>query len=321
MKNLIIWAILLGAIGYFGTKMYLHHKVGKSVDMTVSMISPWVQVEYDGISSTMSGELTIDGVTAYVTGFSDEIYIESIGIDTPSFLSLLELGNITSGMQSGAPEIPEHFGFIAKGVHVPVRADYFERAYKFTMEAAGVSQEPDSAELCAGKYGFSPKALAGLGYREQVISMSMILRQKHEAYAMEISADIKDMWAVDAVLTLAGDMTSELMKGTAYRPKLSHMQVDYQDNSLKQRVVDYCGELGLDAEQTLTAQLDAFNYLGESNGIVFDEYMIDPYKTFLESKSRLLVTARPSEPISMSHITLYAPEDVPALLNLEAVAQ
>jgi len=321
MRNLIVWAILIGVVGYFGTKMYLHHKVGQGVDTTVMMISPWVQVEYDGISSTMSGELTIDGVRAYLTGFKDPIDIESIGIDTPSFLSLLELGDISSGMQSGSPDVPEHFGFIAEGIRIPVDADYFNKAYKLAVEESGAAADLDNAELCAGKYGFSPKALAGLGYREQVVSMSMMFRQKPNAYAIEIAADVENMWEVDAVLTLAGDMKAEMMKGTAYRPKLAHMQIEYHDRSLKQRIVDYCDELGLDAEQTQAAQLDAFNYMGESSGIVFDEYMIDPYKAFLDGKSTLVVTARPSEPISLSHIELYKPEDVPALLNLEAVAQ
>lgn len=321
MKNLIIWAIILGALGYGGTKMYLHHRVGNGVDMAVTMMAPWVQVEYDGISSTMTGELTIDGVSAYVTGFSDEIIIDSIGIDTPSFLSLLELGNITTRVTKGAPEVPEHFGFVAKGVRIPVEADYFKKLYKLVMEDAGVAGEIGPAAKCAGKYGFSPSALRGLGYREQVLSMSMIFRQQPNAYDLELKADIEDMWAVDAVLTLAGDMKTEMMKGTAYRPKLRQMHIEYRDESLKDRVVEYCDELGLSAEQTRAAQVDAFNYLGKSNGIVFDEYMLDPYVAFLDGKSTLVVTARPNEPISMSHIELYAPEDVPALLNLEAVAQ
>lgn len=317
MRNLIIWAVILGAAGYGGTKWYLHHRVGEGVDMAVLMMSPWAQIEYDGISSTMTGELTIDGVSAYVTGFTDEIYIGQIGIDTPSFLSLMELGDMSNGMRS-APDIPEYFGFIANDIRVPVDADYFEALYKTALAATGAADADEPAVKCTGKYGFSPEALAGLGYDEQVLSMSMIFRQQESAYALEMNVDIEDMWELDAVMTLAGDMTNELMKGTAYRPRLNDIHMEYKDRSLKRRVNEYCDRLGLSPEQIHAAQMASFRYKGKSNGIVFDEYMLDPYKEFLNGKSTLVVTARPNEPISMNHIDLYRPEDVPALLNLEA---
>jgi hypothetical protein len=46
--------------------------------------------------------------------------------------------------------------------------------------------------------------------------------------------------------------------------------------------------------------------------------MIEPYEEFLAGKDTIVVTARPNEPINMTQIDLYKPEDVPALLNLEA---
>ena len=58
MKNLIIWTILLGALGYGGSKLLLHNKVESGVDMAVIALSPFVNIEYDGVSSTMGGQLT-----------------------------------------------------------------------------------------------------------------------------------------------------------------------------------------------------------------------------------------------------------------------
>ncbi len=321
MRNLIIWAVVVGAIAFFGTKWYMHKRVGEGVDMMVLMMSPWAQVEYDGISSTLSGELTIDGVSAYITGFSDELQIGRIGIDTPSFLTLMELSDIGTGMVK-VPEVPEYFGFIAKDVRYPVDADYFKKLYKLMLESAGVGDKArDPAARCVGKYGFSSEALEGLGYDEQVFSMSIILRQQEQSYAMEMSLEVEDMWTMDAVMTLAGDMTAEFMKGTAYRPKLREMRVEFEDDSLIKRVNKYCDRLGLTPEQTLVAQMDKLDYMGRENGIIFDEYMTEPYKKFLDEKGKLIVTAKPNEPISVTHIDLYAPADVPALLNLEASVQ
>ncbi len=98
------------------------------------------------------------------------------------------------------------------------------------------------------------------------------------------------------------------------------MQVELTDRSLNKRVFEYCSQRGLSENEILQAQLDSFMFIGEENGIEFDEYLIDPYMEFIGGKSTLVVTARPNEPIAISQIDLYKPSDVPALLNLEATA-
>jgi hypothetical protein len=116
-------------------------------------------------------------------------------------------------------------------------------------------------------------------------------------------------------------MMTEMAKGAKYQPRLRSMRVEVTDRSLNQRVTSYCEQRGLSAAETLHAQIESFKYVGESNGIEFDEYVLDPYKEFVLGKSTLVVTAQPSEPIAFSQIDLYKPSDVPALLNLAAIAR
>jgi hypothetical protein len=71
----------------------------------------------------------------------------------------------------------------------------------------------------------------------------------------------------------------------------------------------------------MRAQVDSFRAVGEMYGIEFDQYIIDPYKEYLLGKPTLVVTAQPTNPVAFSQIDLYAPGDVPALLNLAAVAR
>ena len=318
MKNFVIWVILMGAIGYGGAKLYLHNEVGDAMDMVVLMMAPYADVEYSGVGSTLSGELTVEGVRVRIEGYRDEIYIEKIGISTPSFFSLIELSDLAT-MQGDA--MPEYFGFLIEGLHIPTKADYYEDFYAMALEAKGVSDADSPANECSGKYGFSPHALQALGYREQVLSVSMTVRDEESRYSFDMLIDMADMWEMDASIALAGNMVTEMSKGATYRPKLQDMRVKFTDQSMNQRVTDYCGELGLTPAETLRAQIDSFKYAGESNGIEFDQYMLDPYKEFLLGKSTLIVTARPSDPVAFSQLDLYKPSDVPALLNLAAVAR
>jgi len=90
MKNLIVWVLVLSAATYGAAKAYLHKEVGDAMDMVVLMMSPYANVEYGGVRSTMSGELTIENIHIRMHEFRDDIEIERLGIDTPSFLYLVD---------------------------------------------------------------------------------------------------------------------------------------------------------------------------------------------------------------------------------------
>ncbi|HNP37164.1 MAG TPA: hypothetical protein PKK10_15045 [Woeseiaceae bacterium] len=314
----IVAILVLGAVGYGAAKAYLHHNVGNGVDNAVIMMSPYVQVEYEGISSTLAGELTMDGVRARIAGLHDEIYIEKIGIVTSSFLSLMELGDMASKRGSSSPDLPDSFGFLVSGVHIPSNSDVYRKVYEMRLEALGVDDHELPAASCVGKYGFSPSALAGLGYREQVISAAATFHNNKDSFSMEINTSTADMWDMRMNIVMDGDMRTELSKGTAYRPALRNFKLQFTDLGLNQRIEKYCAEQGMSTEETTQAQLEALTWFGESNGIVFDEYMIDPYLEFFNGKSTIVITAAPREPLRVSQIGLYNPKDVPALLNLSA---
>ena len=178
MRNLIIWALLLGGVAYGGAKLYLHHKVESGLDSAVIMMSPYAKITYEGVSSTMAGKLTVNGLRANIKGFSDELHIEHFGIDTPSFFTLLELGDIAGGGRPAGGKFPEYIGFILDGVHVPVDADYHQEIYDLGIQMLGPPADVDDPGVrCVGKYGHSPEALADLGYDEQLMSFSMYLRK------------------------------------------------------------------------------------------------------------------------------------------------
>jgi hypothetical protein len=317
MKKFIVWAVVLAGLAYGGAKAYLHSEVADSMDMAVLMMSPYADVQYSGVRSTISGELTIEGIRVNLHDYRDELVIDRLGIDTPSFLSLVKMSDYMSMRGKG---LPDSFGILVEGVHLRTDADFYEEIYEFGTKLRAAGDDTDASAMCSGKYGFSPETLQALGYSEQVFSMATTVRNQGRDFAVQVTSDIEDMWEIDAELTLAGDLASEMMKGSAYRPRLSHLTIDYTDRSLNGRVRELCKSLGLSEEQTLQAQMDAFKFQGESNGIIFDEYLLEPYLQFLKGKERIVITAKPNEPIAMSQIDLYKASDVPALLNLEAKA-
>lgn len=321
MKFALIGLVLLVGLGYGAAKAYIHYKVSDSVEAAALMITPYAVMEYSGISSTLSGELTIDDVRIQVNGYRDDIYIGRLGINTPNFLTLLKLSNLSSSSQPGPGDTPEYFGLIAEEIRIPVTADYYRDIYESHITELEPGDIRQGGVQCVGKYGHSPRALKALGYEELVISTSVTLRQDENQFVTEVDFDIVDMTDIEIDVAIAGNVMTGAAMGSAFEPTLHNLQVKMTDHSLNQRVQKYCTELGLTAEQIERAQINALQYFGSTMGIKFDEYVIDPYKEYLAGKPTFIATAKPRSPLHLTSISKYKPIDVPALLNLEAVAQ
>lgn len=318
---ILIGLVLLVTLAYGGAKAYIHFKASDGVDAAVMFLAPYASLEYGGISSTLSGELTIDEVRLKINGYRDDIYIGRLGIATPSFLTLLQLSDLAATSQGSDASRPEYFGIIAKEIRVPVTADYYRDLYEKNIKAIAPSDIRQRGVQCVGKYGYSPEALVHLGYDELIMSMSVIFRQADSHFITETDFDIVDMAKMEIEVTMTGSPMSAAMGGVAYLPSLHSMQVKLTDNSLNQRIQQYCTDLGLTQAQIQRAHLNALQYAGSTLGIKFDEYVTDPYKKYLNDKSIFIMTAKPRQPLQLTSISKYKPSDVPALLNLEASAQ
>ena len=60
MKKLILLSLIAGCCAYFGFKFYLHYRVSSALDMMLIMAAPFAQIQYQGVSSSISGKISID---------------------------------------------------------------------------------------------------------------------------------------------------------------------------------------------------------------------------------------------------------------------
>lgn len=321
MKNLVVTVILIGVLGYFGAKLYLHHEVSSNLDSALAMLRPFADIQYDGVSSTMTGELSVDGISARFGSFKDRLEIDKVSIITPGFWYLLNLDDMGKGMVGSEPELPESFGFAIDGMRADVSDDFMRAMSRAAREAVpDIGDDDDDAGHCVGKHGFSMETLRNLGYDDLVMSFSLGYRQDDGQLLVDMWADVEDMYGFDIDLVLDGELHPQSLARGTFRPRLVEGRLEYEDHSLMERTQALCRRRGVSAEDVTTAQLDAFRMAGIKNGIAFDEYVMAPYETFLSGGSKFVLTARPNEPISLTQIDLYKPEDVPALLNLSAEA-
>ncbi len=318
MGKFIVGLVAAGLASFFGAKWKMESDVEAWVDMMVMMSSPYADVEYDGVSSTLTGELTIDGIRINIHGVDDQISIGRFGIDTPSFLSLMKLNDMDSGWGSGEDILPSYFGVIIEHVRMPTGGDIARMSYRDRLEELGIEGDIETGAACTGRYGFSPRAFQELGYDEFDMSLSMRFRDLGSRYSVEVEAKNEGVVSINGEMILAGDMVAELSKGPRYRPRLDELRIEYIDHSHNERVVRYCQTEGLSDEEIFAAQMETFKFMGSEMGIEFDEYVLEPLAEFLKGGEALIFTADPNDPVAISQINLYKPSDVPALLQLSA---
>ncbi len=320
MKNFLIGIIILIGAGYGIAKFYLHYKVSESLESAVIAVSPYGDLTYGGISSSLSGELTVDDVRVDLNDYRDDLVIGRMGINSPDFLTLITtVGNSSRALFTDR-NLSESLGFIVEDFRITANSDYYNAFYEESIALLTPADLAQRGVQCVGKYGYSPKVLSELGYNNILTSMSITIRQGKNEDIAEMSFDLTDMVAIEIDLRMMGSLVS-VATGAGYLPRLKSLQVKITDQSLNARVRKYCTELGLSPVLIQAAHLNALQYFGKSYGIVFDRYVIDPYKEFLAGKSTLVVSAKPREPLDLTKISKYNPSDVPALLNLEAWAR
>jgi len=318
MKNLVVTVILVGVLGYFGAKFYLHHEVSSNLDAALDMARPFADIQYDSVSSTMSGELSVDGISARFGKFSDRVDIDKVSIITPGFLYLLRLGDMGANMRGSDPELPESFGFAIEGMRADLNDDFMKALSQAAREASPETDRDDTSATCVGKYGFSMATLKQLGYNDVVISMSMGYEQDDGKLLVDMRADVDEMYGMQIDLTLEGTMTPQAIASGTFKPRMIDGRIEYEDYSLIERTRSLCRRQGLSDDEVTTAEMDAFQAAGLETGIAFDELVMVPYQKFLSGGSKFILTAKPNEPVSLSQIDLYKASDVPALLNLSA---
>lgn len=318
MKNLMVLVLIVGGCGYFGAKFYLHYRVSSGLDDALVMAAPIADIQYRGVSSTMSGKLSIVGITARMADFSDPLYIDKLSLITPGFFYLLKLDELG---QSGTDfELPDSLGFSVEGVRASSSADYVRRFFSMGLEQSGAVDAEEAAAVCAGKYGLAPETLQQLGYDDLVMGLRIAYRQDDHNLFVDASTDVEDMYEFDMTVKLADRLTPESLRRGNYKPRMVEGRFEFLDRSLNERTARLCARKGLSDGEIELAHIDALLASGLEIGIEFDDYVIGPYKEFLAGKSTFILTAKPSEPINLSQINLYKPSDVPALLNLSGEA-
>ena len=325
MKKLLLALPVVALVAYFGTKFLVQYRTAEAVDQLIVMASPFATINYDSVSSTMTGALSLTDVSVTINGYEDPLTIGAVGIKLPTFLDLLSLHEIGPGSRSAnRGEFPDSVELFANDVVIDADHDYMEAIFRQVYEEVASehdgrvpTREDDPQGHCVNRYGFSALDLYEMDLDEIEFSLRFGLRQLADEFAFDTRFDIDEFQTIAITARFQGDLGS-MSRGRASPPGLTGFELISEDHSAMQRTLARCEALGVDRATAKALMVDDLLTDLEAAGFVADERLIEPLRAGIEAEHTWFrVSGNPSRPVDLGRIGLYKASDLPALFGVD----
>ncbi len=314
-NTLIAIPLILGA-AYGGLKLYLHHRYSTALDAAIAEASPFVGIRYQGLSTTLGGELSVEGVTVTPHAeFTDRLRIEAVRVVTSGLQDLINIGK---RVERG--EIPQKLRLVVEGVEVPMDG--------FTMGRLDESTDAVNSRIakyvtpgCGDIQHIGPRYYPELGYQRLVsdFSLGYELDESRGAMIIDLQGAMRGMASVSVHTVVTGiaspSVQAAMMSGP---PSASLMEITYRDDSLTDRVNQFCAaRSGLSVEAYIDQETRRdSDYYALTWGIIPSPGLLEAYRKFLQRPGEVRMVMDPGSAIDTRSLGAYRPEDLPALLGL-----
>ncbi len=313
IRNVIIGVLLLVGLGYLGLKVYIYHQVKSGLDNAIAAASPFADIRYDGISSSLTGSVTVRNVRVH--GFGDDVQVEGVRLGTPNLIYLL---GTLSELQRGEP--PRFLELQINGLSLALDGPLMN-----LLQGAMQSKVPQlpASFPCAGQIAFGPAVWRAMGYQRLRNDVFLRVDLDNDAHTIRMQGKWKtaDMGDVGFTTELARIDPVFTRDQAAQRALLRSFSFDYTDHSYYKRLVQYCA--GRDKAEPSTFISSVVNanatYYMYSWGVVPGIDLRRAYGEFLRNPQSFSVVAHPNTPLELSLLSQYSPDDLVALLDLRAI--
>ncbi len=312
IKFLSVSLLLVGAV-YIGVKGFIYFKVKSQLDDAIAMAGPFVEVEYGGISSGLDGRISIEDIGITPPGLGDRLQVDALSVQWP------HIGYLFSGMgatPAQMQELPPKMTLILEGLHLPTTgplADSFHMQQK--QRLAGLSPAGENPDACSLYGTLGGEDYNAIGYDELILdaSFGFELDEVNPEAVVHLDYRMRGMQTLSMDLTLAGiRQPAAMMMGMV--PQLKEYTASFRaDPQFTARVINYCAGLRKQSREEYIRAVAAES----GGGFVPGAGMRRAIRRFLENPGEVLISMRPAQPLDVTTLVHYSPEDMVALLGLQ----
>lgn len=313
LKTLLITPLIIVGLAYIGIKGVIYYKTKSGLDKMIQLASPFVQIDYSGIGSELSGSIIIDKLRITPTGTYDEVSIQQLKISGKNYKFLLDL---MLGRRSN--EILPQMRLSFQNLEGPVSSSYLSNLTARLGKDSGHAR----IETCS-----IPGILASVGLKDlghTTITMNGNIGYAYDRETNQASFSVRyDLAGVESSLLelrLSQFSPAEISQ-LGKPPVIDEMRFVRQfEPEYMQQIIKHCAsnvDLTPDAFiEDLFTQSD--DYYLKTMGFIPGPGLSDLFKQLITKAGTVEVRATPASEIHPAILNAYRPEDLIDLFGVTA---
>jgi hypothetical protein len=312
IRTLLIALVVLGIV-FAVIEGVMYFRVKQALDDMALQMRLRAVLGYEGIHTSLTGSIVINGVSIRPRGLPDLIHADQVRLEGLDPLHIL-IGKM------GRSNPPEGLRFTLRGVRFPLEGDNIRQLQRLMAEAA-TEQGITQADGCSTGNMSDPALLKSMGVRELVADIGFGYRWSKESkiLAADLVTELRGMQSMEAGLsltnvTLPGD---QQIPGTM--PLLAGLNLELRvEPEFGQRYIETCAErrnvtVDVFRQDLLGNVTDMLGTLGISLSAGLTEGLADFYKDWGD----VHFAAQPKNPIGLMGLIMMSPDQRLDALGLE----
>jgi hypothetical protein len=319
-KKLIKALLLLSLpfILYGLLKLAIWYSTKNNIEKFSSQYAGFVQLKYQTISSSIKGNVSVNGLTLFIPMINESIHIKRIRLTTDNILTLLSL---TSKLES--QEIPKSLGLLIEGVKIDINSQLFNSS----QESVQTPAERFNTLACGNIQRFDEKALKQMGYDN--ISTDINLNYSYDPiartlqlnlyenieqfFSLDLNAQINNLSKIPNTQEVAMSLAS-----SQNMPQLGKVKLTIEDDSFTTRKVNFCAKNNKSDQKTYISKhvKMADNFL-QQMGIKLHQSLLDAYHKSMSHPGNIILSMDFSDTTNIMELSEFALNDIISQLGTE----
>jgi hypothetical protein len=310
MSKLIKWGLLAIMAVAILIKVSLWLSVRSIMNDVIAQMPPFMNLSYQGITSSFDGRVGVEGIEVQVPMFNDEFHIAHAEL---KFKGLMDLLSFKERLAEG--KFPEQMAVNIKGLTLDVHGPFMEMIHQ-------APEQPDletalTSLACGSSSRIGVDELLEMGYRtfETDAQFSYLFQPGAQTLSFNLSADMRDMGDYRVSFSLA-NMSEKPGDLRANPPRVSAVTVEINDNQYQRKVSSYCaGKLGQSDEAYLQTSLEHLDQSLRAQRIALAPALLESLKAYYKDPQTLRVELAPTDGMTWDGLQFFEANDVVAMLR------
>jgi hypothetical protein len=232
LRTLLLAVILVPAVLYGLAKVYVHYRVTSGLDRLVSEASPFMDVKYGDVETSLFGKLTIEEIEANHAGSTFFVNVDTVELQGDGFGFLLDLAG---GLDK--KEVPPELSAQFTGIEFPINDEIFS-----SLMMMGDPNSGGMKKVCTLGGLLQRSELMELGYKNVNADVGFGYEYRPHAKTLEARIDYEMLGVESIAMNIRmSELPEDSAAAMVSPPVVEDANIVYSvDPEYMQRAIRYC---------------------------------------------------------------------------------